>query len=123
MAEAGVVKFCTQVGYIKYGMTYHPWRGVVIVMWHIFNLTTKISLKRLKLETSNFVYWLAMWSISLGIDNLCNTPNSENIVGFNYSMFTHKSESSHSLWFTLYCQRWRTSQGHRQSHSRILQKW
>jgi len=47
--------------------------------------------------------------------DLCNTHNSENTSGFNYSVFTHKFESAHSLWFKLYCQRWRTSQGHRQS--------
>jgi len=34
---------------------------------------------------------------------------------------THKLESTHSLWFKHYCQRWRTSQGHRQSCT--LEKW
>jgi len=28
---------------------------------------------------------------------------------FNYSVFTHKLESTYGLWFKLYCQRWRTS--------------
>jgi len=28
----------------------------------------KISLEQLKVETSNFVQWLAMWSINLWID-------------------------------------------------------
>jgi len=47
--------------------------------------------------------------------NLCNTYNSGNIARFNYSVFTHKLESSCSLWFKLYCHSWRTSQGYRQS--------
>jgi len=36
-------------------------------------------------------------------------------------MFTHKLESTHSLYVKLYCQKWRSSQCHRQSH--LLQKW
>jgi len=42
-------------------------------------------------------------------------------VCFNYSVFTHKLKSTCSLWFKLYCQRWRTSQGGRQS--RTLETW
>jgi len=49
----------------------------------------------------------------------CNTHNSGNIVCV-YSVFTHKLESAHDLWYNLYCQRWRTSQGHRRS--RTLEK-
>jgi len=30
----------------------------------------------------------------------------------NYSMFTHKLESAPGLWFEVYCQRWRTFEGH-----------
>jgi len=32
-------------------------------------------------------------------------------------MFTHKLESTCSLWFKLYCQRWKTSECHRQSRT------
>jgi len=47
--------------------------------------------------------------------------NSGNIAHFNYNVFTYKSETAHSLWFKLYCQKWRTSKGRIQS--RMLQKW
>jgi len=36
-------------------------------------------------------------------------------------VFRHKLESKHGLWFKLYCRKWRSSQGHRQS--RRLQMW
>jgi len=39
----------------------------------------------------------------------------------HYSVFTHKLECVRRLWFKICCQRWRTSQGHRQS--RTLEKW
>ena len=42
------------------------WRYVTFVTFKIFSLP-KISLERLKLETSNFVHWLAVWTISLWI--------------------------------------------------------
>jgi len=48
---------------------------------------------------------------------LRDTHNSGNAACFNYSVFIHKLESAHSFWFKLYCQRWRTSQGHRQSRT------
>jgi len=32
-----------------------------------------------------------------------------------------KLESARSFWFKLYCQRWKTSQGHRQL--RAVEKW
>jgi len=51
--------------------------------------------------------------------NLCHTHNSGNISLLNYSVFTHKLESVCSLWFKLYCQRWRTFLGHR---SELMQK-
>jgi len=39
-------------------------------------------------------------------------------------MFSHKLESARVLWFKLYCQRWRTSQGHRQSHTgKVVISW
>jgi len=41
-------------------------------------------------------------------------------VSFYYIVFTHKLESSHSLWFKLYCQRWRTSQGHRPKSRTVI---
>jgi len=49
--------------------------------------------------------------------HLCCSSSSSS----NYSVFTHKLESARILWFKLYCQRWRTSQSHRQS--RTLEKW
>jgi len=41
-----------------------------------------------------------------------------NTVRFNYDVFTHKPETRRKLtrlWFKLYCQRWRSFQGNRQS--------
>jgi len=40
---------------------------------------------------------------------------------FNYNMFTYKLQSTHGLWFKRRCQKWPSSQGHRQLRS--LQKW
>jgi len=54
---------------------------------------------------------------SLSVSNHCSTHNSGNIVYLNYSVFTQKLESTRGLWFKHYCQRWRTSQGHRQLHT------
>jgi len=39
---------------------------------------------------------------------------------FTFTKFK-KVMLSHGLWFKPFCQRWRTSQGHRQS--RTLEKW
>jgi len=36
-------------------------------------------------------------------------------------MFTHKLESARGLYFKLCCQKWKSSQGQKQSRS--LQKW
>jgi len=36
-------------------------------------------------------------------------------------LLTHKLNSAPSLWFKFYCQRWKTSQSHKQS--RTLGKW
>jgi len=58
---------------------------------------------------------MAQLKVTFAVLNLCNAHNSGNIACFNYSMFTRKLESALGLWFN--CQRWRTSQGHRQSHT------
>jgi len=55
-------------------------------------------------------YWL---KVTFAVLNICNVHNLRNIVCFKYSVFTHKFESTHCLWFKLNCQRWRTPQGHR----------
>jgi len=34
-----------------------------------------------------------------------------------YSVFANKLGSAHGLWFKLYCQRWRSYQGHGQSRT------
>jgi len=53
--------------------------------------------------------------------NLCNAHSLGNIACFN-SVCLHINWKSHTaLWFKLYCQRWRTPQGHKQSC--ILEKW
>jgi len=59
--EATVVKFCTQVGYVKSLHTDNKSpllkRGVVRVTWAIFNFWAQmISLKLLKLDSSNFTH-------------------------------------------------------------------
>jgi len=59
--------------------------------------------------------------VTLAVLNLCNTHSSRNIACFNYVVFTLKLESARGLWLKLYCQRWRTSQGPRQSCA--LEKW
>jgi len=58
--------------------------------------------------------------VTFAVLNLCNTHNSGNVACFNYSMYRHKLESARGLWFRLYCQGWRTFQGHRQSPTRTL---
>jgi len=44
--------------------------------------------------------------------NLSNTSDAGNIMHFNYSIITHKSESTHDVWSHLifiYCRQWMTS--------------
>ena len=44
----------------------YPWKGYDRLTWLFQNFTLpQISLEQLKLETSNFVYMLTMWRISL----------------------------------------------------------
>ena len=43
-----------------------PWKGRGHITWPILNISGTA-----KLETSNFLYWLAMWSIIFWIDELC----------------------------------------------------
>jgi len=64
--------------------------------------------------------WVKM-KVTFAVLNHCNTHNSENIACFNYSMFTRKLESARGLWLKFYCQRCKTSKGHRQS--RTLEKY
>jgi len=64
-------KFGVQVGHSKSqpSMTNYPVRDVVTSRDPFLNFSPpKISLERLKLETSNFVHWLAMSNISLRTD-------------------------------------------------------
>jgi len=67
MAEARIVKLCTQAGYIKscengccYGHITNPLKVFVPVI---------ISVEQLKLEASNFVRWLDMRCVSIGMTN------------------------------------------------------
>jgi len=62
--------------------------------------------------------------VTFAVLDLCHTGthNSGNILCSNYSVFAHKLESAHGLWFKLYCQRSRTSQSHRWAGGRTDDK-
>jgi len=70
--EARVVKFRTQVGYIKC----YQWHDISPQngrrSGHVTRfkfLVPKISQERLKLETSNFIHWLPCEVLALGVIN------------------------------------------------------
>jgi len=90
MAEAGAVKFCSQVGFIK---SYQknktsPPQGVWLWSRHLFKFLAPpptISPEWLNLETSNVVQWFARWQFTIVIVNCpLNERGHGHMTTFNF---------------------------------------
>jgi len=113
---------------LVFGLQIITQMGVVFKFWEIILMIYR---KWCKIERHGYngkanrkscmAYWMAWLPMTLSeaeghcsVLNLYNSDSARNITCFNYSVLTHKLESTRGLWFRLYYQTWRTSQRHRQ---------
>jgi len=65
-------------------------------------------------EWLDLLAWMpmALSELTLAVWNHSNIHKLGNIAHFNYNLFSHKSQITRALWFQLYCEYWKTYQGH-----------